>query len=232
MKAFLLQAVLAARAARRPVALATRLDGTEEFLLPNDSAPPALNDAAFAALKRDRSGVAEIEGAAWFFDVHNPSPRLFIIGAVHIAQALAPLAAAAGLDVTIIDPRRGFATAERFPGFAINHDWPDVALQTIKPDTRSAIVTLTHDPKLDDPALVEALKSEAFYVGALGSRKTHGQRRERLAAAGFNEAALSRLHAPVGLDIGAITAPEIALSIVAEIVAHRRGGRLVAPPPA
>jgi xanthine dehydrogenase accessory factor len=230
MKSAILAAVLAAQAARRPVALATKLDGTEEYLLPNDAAPPALNDAAFAALKRDRSGVADIDGAPWFFDVHNPSPRLFIIGAVHIAQALAPLAAAAGLDVTIIDPRRGFATEERFPGFAITHEWPDVALQNVKPDTRSAIVTLTHDPKLDDPALVEALKSEAFYVGALGSRKTHAQRRDRLTAAGFTEAALSRLHAPVGLDIGAITAPEIALSIVAEIVAHRRGGRLAQTP--
>jgi xanthine dehydrogenase accessory factor len=230
LKILLLQALLAAQAARRPVALATKLDGSEEFLLPHESAPPALNDAALAALKRDRSGVAEVEGAAWFFDVHNPSPRLFIVGAVHIAQALAPLAAAAGLDVTIIDPRRGFATAERFPGFAINHDWPDVALQSVKPDTRSAVVTLTHDPKLDDPALIEALKSEAFYIGALGSRKTHGQRRERLAAAGFDEAALGRIHAPVGLDIGAITAPEIALSVIAEIVAHRRGGRLAAAP--
>ncbi len=232
MKVAILSALLAAQAARRPVALASKLDGAEEYLLPNDAAPPALNDAAFAALKRDRSTVAEIDGASWFFDVHNPSPRLFIVGAVHIAQALAPLAAAAGLDTVIIDPRRGFATAERFPGFAINHDWPDVALQGLKPDTRSAIVTLTHDPKLDDPALIAALKSEAFYIGALGSRKTHAQRRERLAEAGFNEAALSRLHAPVGLDIGAITAPEIALSIVAEIVAHRRGGRIVQREPA
>jgi len=232
LKAAILSALLAAQAARRPVALASKLDGAEEYLLPNDAAPPALNDAAFAALKRDRSGIAEIDGAAWFFDVHNPSPRLFIVGAVHIAQALAPLAAAAGLDTVIIDPRRGFATAERFPGFAINHEWPDVALQALKPDTRSAIVTLTHDPKLDDPALIAALKSEAFYIGALGSRKTHAQRRERLAEAGFNEAALSRLHAPVGLDIGAITAPEIALSIVAEIVAHRRGGRIVQREPA
>jgi len=229
LKTALLQNLLAAQAARRPVALATRLDGGAEYLLPHESAPPALNDAALAALKRDRSGVAEVEGAAWFFDVHNPSPRLFIVGAVHIAQALAPLAAAAGLDVTIIDPRRGFATAERFPGFAITHDWPDVALQTVRPDTRSAVVTLTHDPKLDDPALIEALKSEAFYIGALGSRKTHGQRRERLAAAGFDDAAIGRIHAPVGLDIGAITAPEIALSVIAEIVAHRRGGRLAAP---
>jgi xanthine dehydrogenase accessory factor len=229
MKSEILTALLAAQAARRPVALATSLDGAQEYLLPLNSAPPPLNDAAFAALKRDRCTVVEIAGTAWFIDVHNPAPRLFIVGAVHIAQALAPLAQAVGFSVTIIDPRSGFATPARFPDLAIMHDWPDAALVQAKPDTRSAIVTLTHDPKLDDPALIEALKSEAFYIGALGSKKTHAQRRERLAEAGFNEAALGRLHAPVGLDIGAITAPEIALSVIAEIVAYRRGGRLVQP---
>ena len=144
------------------------------------------------------------------------------MGAVHAGQALAPLGAAMGFAVTVIDPRGSFATDERFPGITLNHDWPDEAMLALVPDARTAVVTLTHDPKLDDPALDVALRSPAFYVGALGSRRTHAKRVERLAELGHDAAAIARIAAPVGLDIGAVTAPEIALSIIAQIVARRR----------
>jgi xanthine dehydrogenase accessory factor len=146
-----------------------------------------------------------------------------VVGAVHIAQALAPMALRLGYAVFITDPRRAFATDERFPGLTVSTDWPDEALDAWKPDSRTAIVTLTHDPKLDDPALDRALKSQAFYIGALGSRKTHAARLDRLRALGHDEAALARIQGPVGLNIGAVTAGEIGLSILAQIVAVRRG---------
>jgi len=148
------------------------------------------------------------------------------VGAVHIAQALAPLAAQTGFEVVLVDPRRAFGNEDRFPGAQMVNEWPDVALQSLRPDIRTAIVTLTHDPKLDDPGLDEALKSNAFYIGALGSRKTHAARLERLAALGHAPETLARIRGPVGLNIGAVTAPEIALSVIAEIVAVRRNGGL------
>jgi xanthine dehydrogenase accessory factor len=206
--------------------LATRLPGGEHRLLPDPAAPAALNAAAVQALARDESGTVSITGEDWFLHAHNPPPRLVVVGAVHIAQALAPFAAACGFAVTVVDPRRSFASDERFPDVAIRTDWPDEAMDALRPDRRTAVVTLTHDPKLDDPALDRALKSPAFYIGSLGSRRTHAARLQRLRALGHDEAALSRIQGPVGLDIEAVTAPEIALSIMAAIVAARRGAAI------
>lgn len=217
-----------ARAALRPVVLATRLPSGEQVLLPDDEAPGGLAEAAAAALRDDRSQTVEADGATWFLHAYNPPLRLVIVGAVHIAQALVPMAAGLGYGVTVADPRRAFASDERFPGVAVSTDWPDEALDALRPDGRTAVVTLTHDPKLDDPALDRALRSEAFYVGALGSRKTHAARLARLRDLGHGDAALARIRGPVGLDIGAVTAPEIALSVMAQIVAVRRGA--AAPP--
>ena len=212
-----------ARAAQRPVVLATRLPSGEQVLLPGDEAPPGLASAAEAALRADRSQTVEADGAQWFLHAYNPPLRLVVVGAVHIAQALVPMAAGLGYGVTVADPRRAFATDERFPGVTVSTDWPDEAMDALRPDSRTAVVTLTHDPKLDDPALDRALRSQAFYVGALGSRKTHAARLGRLRELGHGDAALARIRGPVGLDIGAVTAPEIALSILAQIVAVRRG---------
>jgi xanthine dehydrogenase accessory factor len=221
-----LAALLLARQAGDGAVLATRLPDGEQRILPADGEAGPLAQAASAALARDHSHMAEIDGERWFLHVHAPAHRLLIVGAVHIAQALAPLAATLGLAVTIIDPRRGFASAERFPGVTLMQTWPDEALAALAPDRRTAVVTLTHDPKLDDPALDLALGSGAFFIGSLGSRKTHAARLERLAALGHAPDALARIRGPVGLAIGAVTAPEIALSILAEIVAARRGAAL------
>ena len=212
-----------ARAAQRPVVLATRLPSGEQSLLPDDEAPAGLAKAAEAALRDDRSQTVEADGVPWFLHAYNPPLRLVVVGAVHIAQALVPMAAGLGYGVTVADPRRAFASDERFPGVSVSTDWPDEALDALRPDSRTAVVTLTHDPKLDDPALDRALRSQAFYVGALGSRKTHAARLGRLRELGHGDTALARIRGPVGLDIGAVTAPEIALSILAQIVAVRRG---------
>jgi xanthine dehydrogenase accessory factor len=221
-----LQRLLEAQTAGPAIVLATRLPDGAQLLLPDEPAPSGLQDAASLALARDENRIAEVDGVRWFLQVHAPPYRLIIVGAVHVAQALSGLAAALGYGVTIVDPRRSFATAERFPAVALAHDWPDEALEKRAPDGRTAVVTLTHDPKLDDPALDRALRSQAFYIGALGSRKTHAGRLERLAALGHAPASLARLRGPVGLALGAVSAPEIALSILAEIVAVRRGAAL------
>ena len=211
-----------ARAAGQPVVLATHLPAGDQLLLPGDTAPDALIAAANAVLRQDKSAVAEIDGQSWFLHAYNPKLRLVVVGAVHIAQALVPMAAQLGYGVTIVDPRRAFATDERFPDVTVSTEWPDDAMDALRPDTRTAIVTLTHDPKLDDPALDRALKSEAFYIGALGSRRTHAKRLERLRELGHADEAMTRIRGPVGLDIAAVTAPEIALSILAQIVEVRR----------
>ncbi|TPG55502.1 xanthine dehydrogenase [Roseomonas nepalensis] len=219
-----LETLQAARAARRPVALLTRLPDGAQRLHPDEALPDALRDAAEAALRDDRAGPVTAGEETWFVQPQVPSPRLIVVGAVHVAQALVPMATAVGLAVTVVDPRRAFATEERFQGdVTLVDEWPDDALLALRPDSRTAIVTLTHDPKLDDPALDVALKSEAFYIGALGSRRTHAKRVERLTEAGHGAEAIARIRAPVGLDIGAVTAPEIALSIIAQVVAARRG---------
>ena len=214
----------AARAARRPVALLTRMPDGAQVLHPDQPLPAGLAEAAEAALLADRAGPVTQDGETWFIHPQTPPPRLIVVGAVHVAQALVPFAAAVGLAVTVVDPRRAFATEERFAADAtLVTEWPDDALAALKPDSRTAIVTLTHDPKLDDPALDAALRSDAFYIGALGSRRTHAKRVERLAELGHGAEAVARIRAPVGLDIGAVTAPEIALSVIAQVVAARRG---------
>ena len=218
----LLDRVLAARTAGTPVAIATALPAGTQLLLPGDDAPPDLAAAAAQIVRSDRSATVTVDGQLWLIQAHNPPMRLVIVGAVHIAQALAPMAVQLGYGVTVIDPRGAFASSERFPGVSLSTDWPDEALDTLRPDSRTAIVTLTHDPKLDDPALDRALRSDAFYVGSLGSRKTHAARLDRLRALGHDDAALARIHGPVGLNLGAVTAAEIALAALAQIVSVRR----------
>jgi xanthine dehydrogenase accessory factor len=223
VKAALLDDLRAARAAHRAVVLATWLDGRDQRLVTVADAPPALAEAVGRALRRDQAEVVEVDGASVLLEPHAPPLRLILVGAVHIALPLAEMAQLAGFAVTIVDPRRAWATAARFPGKALITTWPDVALTALAPDARTAVVTITHDPKLDDPALLVALRSPAFYVGCLGSQKTHAARRLRLGAAGVDEAALDRLRGPVGLKIGARSPAEIAVSVLAEIIATLRG---------
>jgi xanthine dehydrogenase accessory factor len=226
----LLQRLQAARDAKRPVALLTRLPDGAQLLYPEDAVPEALATEARAALAADAARNVTLGAETWFIQPENPPLRLIVVGAVHIAQALVPMAATLGYAVTVVDPRRAFATEERLGrSVAISGDWPDEAMTALAPDTRTAVVTLTHDPKLDDPALEVALRSPAFYVGCLGSRRTHAKRLDRLREAGLGEAELARIHAPVGLDIGAVTAPEIAVSIMAQVVEARRGPKVRKP---
>jgi xanthine dehydrogenase accessory factor len=218
-----LKILLAARAEKRPVALVSNLDSGDQSLVFRDSVEGDLDlsddviDAARAALRDDKSGRADADGAPLFVQVFNPPKRMIIVGAVHIAQPLVTLAQTSGYEVVIVDPRGAFATKDRFPGVTLSEDWPDSALEDLKIDSRTAVVTLTHDPKLDDPALHVALRSEAFYIGALGSRKTHGKRVERLTEHGYTEAEIAKIHAPVGLNINAKSPAEIAISIMAQI---------------
>ena len=221
-----LAALESAKAAKRPVVLATRLPDGAQYLLPDPSQPADLNEAAAKVLQSDESGTVKLGDTAWFLHAHNPPLRLIVVGAVHIAQALVPFAAPCGFALTVVDPRRSFGSDERFPGVTISNAWPDEAMEEFAPDSRTAVVTLTHDPKLDDPALDRALKSDAFYIGALGSRRTHAARLGRLKALGHTDEAMARIRGPVGMNIEAVTAPEIALSIIAELVAVRRGSTL------
>ena len=228
MKRALLDRLVAARDAKQPVALVTEIPGGAQALVDGTAVEGTLCLAGAALalvrqmLHRDESGMPEVAGRRLFVQSHNPPPRRLIIGAVHIAQALAPMAALAGYGVTVIDPRRAFATDARFPGVDMSADWPDEAMAARPPDRRTAVVTLTHDPKLDDPALQSALRSPAFYIGALGSRKTHAARQGRLVDAGFSAEEIARIHGPVGLSIGALSPAEIAVSILAQITAVRR----------
>ena len=227
MRGEILESVLAHRAAKRPFVLATDLEsGAQEIILPTADVAGDIAEAARAALVADQGRIVETaDGRKVFLNVFNPPLRMAVVGAVHIAQPLVTMARLANFDVTVIDPRRAFASAERFPGVALSHDWPDEALVALRPDRRTAIVTLTHDPKLDDPALSEGLKSDAFYIGALGSRKTHGRRLDRMKEAGFGEADIARIRGPVGLAIGAKSPAEIAVSILAEVIAVLREAR-------
>jgi xanthine dehydrogenase accessory factor len=215
----LLADLVAARAGRRAVAYVTRADGAGRRLTagPGD----ALEGAIAARMRADRSGT-EADGS--FIAVHNPPLRMIVVGAVHIAQPLVAMARMCGYDPVLIDPRGSFGAAHRFPGERIVEDWPDEAMAALAPDARTAVVTLTHDPKLDDPALRVALGSGAFYIGCLGSPRTHAKRLDRLRAGGVTEQAIARLHAPVGLDIGAKSPAEIAVSIIAEITRVLRQG--------
>lgn len=221
----ILEQLLRDRAAKRAVALATNLvTGTEQLLYASDDTQTELAQQARIALREDKARTVETPDGEVFINVFNPPLRLLIAGAVHIAQPLARMAALAGYDVTIIDPRRAFATEERFPGVTLLSEWPDAGVAVLQPDARTAIVTLTHDPKLDDAALSTALNSESFYIGCLGSKKTHAARLERLRLAGFDDAALTRIHGPVGLAIGAKSPAEIAISILSQLTCVLRGG--------
>ncbi|WP_112322251.1 XdhC family protein [Oceanibium sediminis] len=213
----LLEALVAARAAREPVIYAVNPTTWERRLIHKGAADP-LSEAAAARFHSDKSG---FEGD-WFLSVHNPPLRMVIVGAVHIAQPLVQMARLSGYDPVLVDPREAFGSAARFPGERILHDWPDEALAEIGLDARTAVVTLTHDPKLDDPAIRAALDSEVFYLGCLGSTRTHAKRVARMQEAGVPDATLKRIHAPVGLDIGAATPAEIALSIMGQITERLR----------
>ncbi|MEL6543810.1 MAG: XdhC family protein [Myxococcota bacterium] len=220
MKTHVLEQLLDDRRAKRPVVLSTRLsDGHQEVHYPG----PDAAEAVMSALRTDRCvSVEGGEDAAVFYQPFNPPLRLMLVGAVHIAQPLSTMASLAGYEVTVIDPREAFAAAERFPSVELHTGWPDEVLSALAPDARSAIVTLTHDPKLDDPALEVALRSEAFYVGSLGSRKTHASRVRRLEKMGFGPAEIERIHAPVGLPIGSRSPAEIAVSVLAQITEKLR----------
>ncbi|MAM67664.1 MAG: xanthine dehydrogenase [Rhodospirillaceae bacterium] len=230
MKQETLSQILEDQAGKKAVALVTDMEAGDQTLVYRDSANGPEQDNAEIlniarhAMQDDRSKIHEIGGRKYFVEVFNPPLRMLIVGAVHIAQPLSRMASVAGYDVTVIDPRASFATDERFPGITLNGEWPDDGMRELDPDRRTAVITLTHDPKLDDPGLEVALKSDAFYIGALGSRKTHAGRVERLTAAGFTEAEVSRIHAPVGLAIGSISPAEIAVSILAQVteVLHRK----------
>jgi xanthine dehydrogenase accessory factor len=218
----LLARLLADVAARKSVVVATDLaTGESRLVRPFDADPgadAAVTAAARDAAQRDESTKLEREGGALFLRVFNPPVQVVIIGAVHIAQSLAPMVKLAGYETVIVDPRRAFATEARFEGVSLVREWPDEALARIGLGRRTALVTMTHDPKIDDPALAAALRSEAFYVGSLGSKKTQAARRERLRAQGFTEAQLDRIQGPVGLPIGARSPGEIAVSILSQLV--------------
>ena len=211
------------RAARRPVVVVTDLgSGSQRLVKAADVARDPLREPIEKRIRSGKSGTEETAQGKVFFTVHVPPPRLVITGAVHISQALAPIGRLLGYDVTIVDPRTAFASIERFPDVKVIADWPDVALPPLGIDRYTAFVALTHDPKIDDPALTHALARDCFYIGALGSRKTHGRRIERLKVQGLSDAALARIHAPIGLEIGAVSPPEIAVAIMGEITARLR----------
>jgi len=226
MQLSLLSDLNAERAARRAAVLVTDVASGEQRLVREAEvgSDPLAQDLQ-ESLRQGKSRLVEQGGRQFFLTVQAPPVRLIVIGAVHISQALAPIAKGLDLDVTIIDPRTAFATPDRFPIVPVRAEWPDIVLPEMGIDRYTAVVALTHDPKIDDPALTGALRSECFYIGALGSRKTHERRIQRLTASGFTEADLARIHAPVGLDIGAISPAEIAVSILAEIVATLRKDR-------
>ncbi|MBP2151921.1 XdhC family protein [Xanthobacter flavus] len=223
MRLDLLAALNAERAARRAAVVVTELaTGAQRLATAATLATDPLGAEIAAALAARRSGKAA-EGSV-FLAVDAPPPRMLVIGAVHISQALAPMARLAGYDLTILDPRTAFATPERFPDVPVIAEWPDEALPAYALDPFTALVALTHDPKIDEPAIAAALRAECFYVGALGSRRTHAKRVERLAAAGLSQQALARIHAPIGMDIGASSPAEIAVAVLAEVIRALRTG--------
>jgi xanthine dehydrogenase accessory factor len=223
VKLEILYALNAERAARRAVVLVTDMaTGSERLVKVADVVRDPLREVLDKHLRSGKSGMEETPQGKLFLTVHVPPARLVATGAVHISQALAPMATMLGYDVTIVDPRTAFATVERFPEVKVIAEWPEVALPPLGIDRYTAFVALTHDPKIDDPALTHALARDCFYIGALGSKKTHARRIERLKAQGQSDAALARIHAPIGLAIGAASPPEIALAIMAEITARLR----------
>jgi xanthine dehydrogenase accessory factor len=225
MRASVLREVSEARAARRAVATITNLQsGAQRLIRVEDVKNDPLADILEKGFRFDKSGVEQTGEGEVFITIHNPKLRLVIIGAVLIAQGVIPMAEAAGYDVTVIDPRGAFATGARFPQVALHAEWPDEILPKLGLDARTAFLALTHDPKIDDPALHLALRSPVFYIGALGSKKTQASRVERFKAAGFNDEEISRIHGPIGLAIGAVGAAEIAISIMAEMTKCLRLG--------
>ncbi|NGO63021.1 XdhC/CoxF family protein [Rhizobium daejeonense] len=207
------------RLARRAAVLMTDLDdGRDRLVVEGETVIGPLGAEIGQRLLSGKSGLVDLEGRSFFLNVHLPPPRIVVIGAVHISQALCPMAEIAGYDITVIDPRTAFATPERFSGVDLVADWPEDALKERPLDRYCAMVAVTHDPKIDDFPLVAALKADCFYVGALGSRKTHAKRVERLKEQGLSEEQIARISAPVGLDIGAATPAEIAVSVLAEVI--------------
>ena len=223
MKLETLAELNAERAARRPAIVVTDIaNGEQRLVKARDFAADPLRAELSAQLRMGKSGMIEVAGRKQFLNVYAPTARLVIIGAVHISQALAPMAQSLGYDVTVVDPRTAFASPERFPDVPLIAEWPDVALPPLNIDHYTAFVALTHDPKIDDPALLHAFKCDCFYIGALGSRKTHAKRGDRLRGQGAKDADIARIHAPIGLAIGAVSPSEIAVSIMAEITAQLR----------
>jgi xanthine dehydrogenase accessory factor len=223
VKLAILSALNSERAARRAAIVVTDVEsGAQRLVKRVDVAGDPLKDLLEKHLRMGKSGMAETPQGRVFLTVYVPPPRLVITGAVHISQALAPMAKLAGYDVTIVDPRTAFASSERFPDVKVIAGWPDAALPPLAIDHYTAFVALTHDPKIDDPALTHALERDCFYIGALGSKKTHAKRIERLKAQGVADAALARIHSPIGLAIGAVSPAEIAVAIIGEITARLR----------
>ena len=223
MKLQTLHELNAERAVRRPVIVVTDVESGEQRLVKAADFPrDPLSSELSKQLRMGKSGMVEAGGKKLFLNVYAPTAKLVIVGAVHISQALAPLARSLDYDVTVVDPRTAFASPERFPDVPLIAEWPDVALPPLNIDHYTAFVALTHDPKIDDPALLHAFKCDCFYIGALGSRKTHAKRGERLRAMGAAETDIARIHAPIGLAIGAVSPSEIAVAIMAEITAQLR----------
>ena len=223
MKLQTLAELNAERAARRPVIVVTDIaSGEQRLVKAKDFAADPLRAELDKALRMGKSAMVEVSGNKVFLNVYAPTAKLIIVGAVHISQALAPLARSLDYDVTVVDPRTAFASPERFPDVPLFADWPDVALPPLNIDHYTAFVALTHDPKIDDPALLHAFERDCFYIGALGSRKTHAKRAERLKAQGATDADIAKIHAPIGLAIGAVSPSEIAVAIMAEITAALR----------
>jgi xanthine dehydrogenase accessory factor len=228
----ILTALNTERAARRAAIVVTNVESGKQRLVKSaEIAKDPLRPLLAEHLRTSKSGMEEMAEGRVFLTVYVPAPQLVITGAVHISQALAPIGKILGYDVTIVDPRTAFASAERFPDVKVIAEWPDTALPPLNVDRYTAFVALTHDPKIDDPALTHALARDCFYIGALGSRKTHARRVERLKALGVSDANISRIHAPIGLDIGAISPAEIAVSIMAQITERLREEVEAAPTP-
>jgi xanthine dehydrogenase accessory factor len=218
MKLDILTALNAERAARRAAIVITNVEtGKQRFVRAAEVARDGLRAALAERLRAGKSGMAETPEGRLFLTVFVPAPQLVITGAVHISQALAPIGKLLGYDVTIVDPRTAFASPERFPDVKVVAEWPDEALPRLNVDRYTAFVALTHDPKIDDPALRHALARDCFYIGALGSRKTHARRVERLKGQGVSENDIARIHAPIGLDIGAVSPAEIAIAIMGQV---------------
>jgi len=223
VKLDLLSALNGERTARRAVIVVTDVEtGAQQLVKGAEIAGDPLREVLEKHLRTGKSGMAESPQGRVFLTVYVPPPRLVITGAVHISQALAPIAKLTGYDVTIVDPRTAFASHERFPDVKLIADWPDAALPPLAIDHYTAFVALTHDPKIDDPALTHALERDCFYIGALGSKKTHARRVERLKAQGIGDAKIARIHSPIGLAIGAVSPAEIAVAIIGEITARLR----------